>query len=115
MMTADDITNLIKAQILIETHYEWGKWLKEIPYIKWPSEWEIKAIPPFRGAIIRYNVRDIKTQKEISVYLDCYDELGIVGKPYWEIYPGDDGEPERRLMNDVDGLLDALTRSFEVV
>jgi len=83
--------------------HEWGKWREEIPFIKWPSDWEVKAIPPAGGAIIRYEVKTPNCEL-ISIYLDCYDLLGIMGQPYWEVYCFN-GEPERCLMNETDELL----------
>ncbi|MFA5760256.1 MAG: hypothetical protein WC877_00575 [Dehalococcoidales bacterium] len=92
---------------------EWKKWTKEIPFVNWPSEWEVKAIPPFGGSIIRYLVR-LKQypDHDISIYLDCYDELGVVGQPYWEIYPANEGDTYRCLMNDVDELITELWKAL---
>jgi len=73
----------------VEKTFEWEKWAKEIPFINWPSNWSIKAIPPFCGAVIRYRIVDNENpENSVSVYLDCYDALGCVGSPYWEVYPG---------------------------
>ena len=95
---------MMSAQM--EKEFEWMKWAKEIPYIKWPSDWELKAVPPYVGAVIRYW---IKTPRgEISVYLDCYDNLGFYGKPHWEVYPDKDGNNMRFDMEDVDGLLKCI-------
>lgn len=87
---------------VVEKAFEWRKWADKIPFIKWPSDWEVKAVPPFTGAIIRYIVKTPKA--EVSIYLDCYDMLGYFGQPYWEVYPVHDNN-ERCAMNDVAGLL----------
>lgn len=78
----------VQASFSLETAHEWRKWIDLIPFINWPEEWEVKAIPPFGGAIVRYQVR-LKGDDEhvASIYLDCYDELGYYGKPYWEVCP----------------------------
>lgn len=100
----------LKAKALIESKYEWRKWTKEIPAINFPSDWAVQVIPPFGGAVARFRVR--KDSKEVSVYLDCYDELGIVGKPYWEIYPDMDGSTSRFAMNDTIALVEAIGASL---
>lgn len=92
---------------------EWEKWQNEIPYIEFPKEYLIRAIPPFHGSIIRYNIKH-KEYNElwVSIYLDCYDILGLFGKPYWEVYPYD-GDVFRCDMNDTEALLQAVKQSFE--
>jgi hypothetical protein len=91
---------------------EWRKWSVEIPYIRWPSNWHVKAIPPWTGAIVRYNVLDVHGSK-ISIYLDCYDILGSFGEPYWNIFPDDDGGASRYAMNDLKGLIGGMRKSFK--
>lgn len=93
----------------VEDSFEWRKWAEEIPFIKWPSDWEVKAIPPFAGAIIRYHIKT-KNCKSVSVYLDCYDCLGFVNQPYWEVYPIDN-DCERCLMAETDKLLGIISRA----
>lgn len=101
---------LMQARALIEGHYEWRKWAQEIPYIKFPGNWEVKAIPPFAGAIIRYIIKheNCTGDDSVSIYLDCYGELGCVDEPYWELYPDVDGDTYRCGMNNVDDLLSRL-------
>lgn len=100
---------ILQARALIEGHYEWHKWIKEIPYIKFPGNWDVKAIPPFGGAIVRYMIKHENPQSEgVSIYLDCYGELGAVNEPYWEIYPDIDGDVFRCGINDTDELLERL-------
>lgn len=107
-MELNDLRELLEARTLIECHYEWRKWSREIPYIKFPGNWEVKAIPPFGGAIIRYVIKHENSNDDISIYLDCYGELGAVGEPYWELYPDIDGDAFRCGMNDIDDLLEKL-------
>lgn len=96
-----------------EKEFEWRKWAQEIPYINWPEVWEVKAIPPFNGAIIRYFVRPIgrPENEHVSIYLDCYDILGLWGEPYWEIHPHND-DIFRCNMNDTTALIEAIGESF---
>jgi hypothetical protein len=75
----------LEAQVIVANEHEWRKWAKAIPYIKWPSDWEVKAIPPAAGAIVRYYVKTPNCEI-VSIYLDCYDILGFMGYPYWEVY-----------------------------
>ena len=101
--------SLLSSQM--EREYEWMKWTTEIPPIHFDSKWEVKIIPPFAGAVVRFwiNYLDCK----VSVYLDCYDNLGYFGAPHWEIYPGPGGENERYAMNDVDELSAAIKLSLK--
>lgn len=94
--------------------FEWDKWIKEIPYIKFPAHWEVQIIPPFAAAMIRFRVKH-PSGGSISIYLDCHNHLGCGGtdsrgnaRPYWEIYPGKDGDTDRYNMNDIQGLLDGI-------
>lgn len=98
--------------IEIDEMNEYRKWSKEIPFINFPNEWNIKIIPPFLGAIARFYITLKKCSKvNTSVYLDCYDLLGFVERPYWEIYPIN-GIPERCLMNDTKRLLELIEISL---
>jgi len=95
--------------------FEWDKWLEEIPYINWPSSWEVRAVPAVQTGIIRYNVRHIKNEKVwVSIYLDAYDRAGFYYmKPYWEVYPDVDDDCLKFDMIDTDGLLKAIKASFK--
>lgn len=97
-----------RSQVCVEYDrmMETNHWDGLIPPIKFPNDWEIQLRPPFGGATVRFNVR--KNDIAVSVYLDCYDTLGTVGQPYWEIYPCADGDVLRFSMNDIDGLLAAI-------
>ena len=90
---------------------ESNKWIREIPYIKFKPEWEVKVIPPHAGAVVRFLVKHPDTKTIISVYLDCYDIMGSMGQPYWEMYPYK-GDIERFFLNEVDQLVDAIEISF---
>jgi hypothetical protein len=100
----------IHSRHFIEREYEWDKWRKEIPDIKFPSDWKVKIIPPFGGAVIRFLVS--KGSKTVSVYLDCYGELGAMDKPYWEIYPDKDGYNSRFYINEVDEFMQEIKNSL---
>lgn len=89
-------------------HFKWGK---EIPFIKFNPKWEIQITPPFAGAVVRFRVK--YKNADVSIYLDCYDALGYVGEPYWEVYPDTTGDCFRCLMNETDLLLKAIQESID--
>ena len=106
MLTHYDKRIVYDTERILEYH----KWQCEIPFIKFESEWEVKVIPPFGGAVVRFVIQ--YNNKRVSVYLDCYDSLGLVGEPYWEIYPYY-GDTFRTGMNNVGELVAAIKESFE--
>lgn len=85
---------------------ECRKWAHEIPYIQFPSEWKIKIIPPFGGASVRFIAK--LNDKEVSIYLDCYGNLGCMASPYWEIYPNFEGDNERFGLDEVEEMLESI-------
>lgn len=97
---------------IADYHYEMESylWVDEIPYINFPKDWNVKIIPPFGGAVVRFQVK--KDEKMISVYLDCYDNLGVFGSPYWEIYPHK-GDVMRIPMKEVNLLLSYIKISLQ--
>lgn len=104
-----DKYEIMQLQTELEKKLDWNKWAKEIPYITFPSDWQIQIIPPFNWAIIRFHVK--YKNRSVSVYLDCYDFLGSFGEPYWEVCPvGDD--VYRCKMNDVESLMKAIKQGL---
>lgn len=100
----------------LEQAFEWRKWAREIPAIRFPSHWKVRIIPPFAAAMVRFSVTtdERENQRDISVYLDCYEMLGFWdGQPYWEIYPSADGDTWRYAMNDIDGLIAGIEESLK--
>ena len=113
-MERDNYIEVFNAESVIYKNQEWRKWSKEIPYIpiKNLSEYEVRAIPPFGGAVIRYNFRNPKNEKFCSIFLDCYDRLGCFGEPYWEIYPYS-VDVTRVSMEEVDRLVELIIEVME--
>lgn len=105
-MNYEDQRILYKASEIIEA----DKWRKEIPYINFPNDWNVKIIPNFAGSVIRFLVK--KNDIEISVYLDCYDNIGCYGEPYWEIYPHED-DVFRCDMKDTNTLIKAINEALK--
>jgi len=99
------------ASLGIEELMGWRFWMENIPFIQFPSEWKVKIIPPFAGAIIRFKIQKEGIDFEVSVYLDCYDVLGYYGSPYWEVSPHL-GDTQRISMDNVDGLLKTIEECF---
>lgn len=90
-----------------ETLMDTQKWVNDIPNINFHEEWDVKIIPPFGGAVVRFRVND-----RVSVYLDCYSRLGLWDGPYWEIHPVDD-DVARCAMDDVAMLLAYIETSLK--
>lgn len=107
MITANRHVDLLMVSHETAKAFNWEKWRAEIPYLNFPRKWEVKIIPPFTGAVIRFWVKtkSMTDEDAISIYLDCYDVLGFVGQPYWEVYPDKNGDTSRCLMNETEELL----------
>lgn len=73
-------------------NYEY--WAHNVPAFHFDKEWDVKIIPPFMDAIIRFTI-DYKG-KHISVYLDALNALGYFRDennevaPYFEYFDGDE-------------------------
>jgi hypothetical protein len=97
----------------VEVAEDWRGRISEIPYIKWPADWEVRAIPPFGGALVRYMVR-LPNGAVKSIYLDCFQSLGFFGQEaYWEVYPVG-GDVGRCAVEDVQELLRLVADEAEV-
>ena len=60
------------------------KWALKIPFIRFPMHWQVRILPPFIGAVVRFEVK----YKDILVRaaLDCYGLLEYSELPqYWSI------------------------------
>jgi hypothetical protein len=113
-METERIDKLIMRHEIEEQEY-WRTWIEKIPLIKFPLDCLLKVIPPFGGAMARFVV--IKGKREVSVYLDCFDRLGFMQVPYWEIYSITSmpyTEPQRFLMHDVDGLAGGISKMLGI-
>lgn len=101
---------LYHRRVNVERDECWSEWVNRIPALKFPSDWEIKIIPPFRGAMVRFGVRH--NNIALSVYLDVNCRLGYFDGPYWEVYPVD-GDTHRCAMDNTAELLAVLNQCFE--
>lgn len=97
----------------MEEQFEWRKWCAEIPYLNFDADWLVSVIPPFGGAVSRFRVKHKKNpNREVSVYLDCYNRLGYMDKPYWEIYPAKGGDTDRFFIEETEELLNGIRESL---
>jgi hypothetical protein len=94
----------------VEESERWHDWIAKIPAIQFDAGWLVRVIPPFTGAMVRFQVKS--GDKTASVYLDVYERLGSFGAPYWEVYPID-GDVERCAMDDVAELLTLIRKAVK--
>lgn len=97
---------LCLSRCRIEKQDKWHESIDTIPFIKFPTDWQVQVIPPFGGAMARFRVK-LPSGVEKSVYLDFYDRLGYMRQPYWEVYPAK-GDCGRALLNETDLLLELI-------
>ena len=94
---------------IIEGKEGWKLISQQIPPLHFKEEWDVRIIPPFAGAVARFYIA--YNNKFVSVYLDWFDRLGMVGHPYYEIYDGEDTiryafNQSDKMMNDINKILD---------
>lgn len=98
------------GRLKLEQSEGWRSIVNDIPYLNFPKSWQVKMVPPYHGAVCRFHVKH--KDKEISVYLDWFENLGYYdGKPYWEIYPVK-GDTQRFDLKDTAGIIDAIKKEF---
>lgn len=96
----------------IEINEKWREWCNKIPAIRFDSDWDIKIIPPFGGAITRFTAA--KNDKYVSVYLDVFSKLGLMYDnagdpiPYYEVYDGED--TQRFYLDETDEMMDYIRK-----
>jgi hypothetical protein len=109
MMENERWEERLDAQIKWDVLFETRKWMTKIPYLKFPSDVEVKVIPPFGGAMARFVVK--KGKRGVSCYLDCYGHLGAMDEPYWEIYPYKN-DTYRCYLNETDELMEKIVEEL---
>lgn len=88
------------------------EWMTKLPAFHFDKEWDVRIIPPFGGAIIRFTIE--YKGKHISVYFDAYSNLGFVYEdnngekpiPYFEYYDGDN--IHRYYLNEADQMMEDI-------
>ena len=96
------------SRLDVEKNEGWRENIDSIPWFDFGPGFLVKPIPPFGGAVARMLVsrkNDYGASTEtISVYLDWFGRLGAMDKPYWEVYPNEDGDNERFDLDDTRGV-----------
>ena len=99
----------------IETNENWRYWIEHMPALRFDSEWEVKIIPPFAGALARFLVKNIHyPNNQVSVYFDSLNRLGIYGtvdnpEPYFELYPYG-GDVKRYGIDETDEMMNDIRK-----
>lgn len=93
----------------IEDAEKWDVWVQKMPALSFPQDWKVKIIPPFGGAMARFQVTT--DTAFVSVYLDVFKRLGSCDGPYWEVYPYDN-DVYRCAMEETQKLLEAIQYSI---
>jgi hypothetical protein len=84
---------------------------KELPFIEIPQGWLMQPIYPFGGAYCRFRLKSPKG-KEYSIYFDLDDSLGVMEKPYWEVYPIN-GDCERFWQDETKEMIERIMKDDE--
>lgn len=108
--------NVNKSLMLskVEQMHDFRGWARKLPAFHFDKEWDVKIIPPFAGAIIRFVID--YNEKHVSVYFDAYSELGWMCDndeqpiPYFEYYDSVDThryylDESEQMMNDIRNFL----------
>ncbi len=88
------------------------RWSRELPYIKWPADWEVQFIPSY-DTLLRGRIR--LNDKWAAFYFDGYAIAGCYGSPYWETYCPIRSECWRYDMDDVKGLLEGFAEILSYI
>ena len=98
----------MELEIAKRKNYE--KWRKELPAFHFDEKWEVKIIPPFAGAVIRFYIS--YKDKFVSVYFDSDSSLGFMYDdndnpiPYFECYDGQ--ETYRYLIDEAEEMMSEI-------
>lgn len=91
----------------------WRELIWDIPKFLFPSNCQVRLIPPFGGEMIRFQVFDKDNDDVVvSVYLDTMNLFGYWEGPYWEIYPYQ-GDVWRCDMDKAEDLINAIGESLK--
>lgn len=88
----DALSKRLKA----ESEENWREWSNKMEFIDFKDEWKIRIVPPFTGAMVRFQITTEDIDGSVSVYLDCHSNLGVTKNPYWEVYNYE--EPPERIL-----------------
>lgn len=97
------------AQEVLEQTNSWRQKANDVPFLAFPSDWQIRITPPFGRADARFSVR--KGAANVSVYLDFDGNLGCMDRPYWEVHPIG-GDCARYYLYETDELIAGIAESI---
>ena len=97
-----------------EQIHDFRGWTNKLPAFHFDKEWDVKIVPPFAGAIIRFAID--YNGKHVSVYFDGYSALWFEYDnhgdpiPYFEYYDGENTyryglDKADKMMNDIRSFL----------
>lgn len=120
-MTLQENVNKSLMLSKVEQMHDFRGWSHKLPAFHFDKEWDVKIIPPFAGAIIRFVID--YNGKHVSVYFDAYSELGWMYDndeqpiPYFEYYDGVDThryylDESEQMMNDIRNFLNNQSQRF---
>ena len=90
-MTAGGVVEEKLKRYHVEQEQDWRGESVRIPWLHFRGDWQVRVIPPFGDAVIRFQVI-LPSGLLKSVYMDSRHSLGTWGdlatcQPYWEVYP----------------------------
>jgi len=110
----DTRVKLTKDRDSVEQREDWRGMCALIPAINFPSNWHVKMQMPFTFAAARFLASPNTTGEPfVSVYFDPFDKLGYFGRPYWEVYPNENGGNVRFAAGDEDEMVKEINRIFK--
>jgi len=125
-MDFEDTTRM--DRINMENAENWSEHARDMPYFTVPEGFQLKIIAPTGGALTRFNL--LKGEVFFSIYYDINDALGLVGEPYYEVYPLkhyellcdaetgvetliDNDETARYLTNEFDDMIEDIVKNSD--
>ena len=92
-MTPDEEVEKKLERYRVEQDQDWKGEIVRIPWLHFRGDWQVRIIPPFGDAVIRFQVI-LPSGTLKSIYMDSRHSLGVWGDlnnpqpdPYWEVYP----------------------------
>jgi len=90
-VNADEAVNEKLKRYHVEQEQDWKGEIVRIPWLHFRGDWQVRIIPPFADAVIRFQVI-LPSGLLKSIYMDSRHSLGMWGnlatcEPYWEVYP----------------------------
>jgi hypothetical protein len=85
-----------------------------MPSIVFSENWEVAVLPPEKGVIVRFYIKDKITGNAASVILDCYGHHVIDNEPTWSICSYSQQRDESKCpMQNVESLLENIKHALQ--